>query len=103
MLALQRWGMPLFEAIIAALIGVIAVSYFVETFLGKPDLVATGRSFLPPWLGGLEAVLLATGILGATVMPHAIYLHSALMQKRGVKRRPPEAAADAACAARRTS
>jgi manganese transport protein len=83
-LALQRWGMPLFEAVIAALIGVIAVSYLIETVLGKPDLTATGRSFLPPTLGGREAVLLATGIMGATVMPHVIYLHSALMQERGV-------------------
>ncbi len=87
-LALQRWGMPLFEAIIAALIGVIAVSYAAETFLGKPDLLATGRSFLPPSLGGQESVLLATGILGATVMPHVIYLHSALMQERGVRDNP---------------
>lgn len=87
-LALQRWGMPLFEAVIAALIGVIAVSYLAETILGKPDLAATGRSFLPPALGGRESVLLATGILGATVMPHVIYLHSALMQERGVRDNP---------------
>ena len=87
-LALQRWGMPLFEAIIAALIGVIAISYAAETFLGKPDLLATGRSFLPPSLGSQEAVLLAAGLLGATVMPHVIYLHSALMQKRGVRDDP---------------
>src|SRR5664280_226111 len=87
-LALQRWGMPLFEAIIAALIGAIAVSYAAETFLGKPDLLATGRSFLPPSLAGQESVLLATGILGATVMPHVIYLHSALMQKRGARENP---------------
>ncbi|HET8529196.1 MAG TPA: Nramp family divalent metal transporter [Gaiellaceae bacterium] len=83
LLGLQRRGMPFFEAVIAALIGVIAVSYVAETALGKPDFGALGRSFAPPRLGGQESVLLATGILGATVMPHVIYLHSALMQDRG--------------------
>jgi manganese transport protein len=83
LLGLQRRGMPFFEAVITALIAVIAVSYVAETALGKPDLGAVGHSFLPPRLGGQESVLLATGILGATVMPHVIYLHSALMQERG--------------------
>jgi manganese transport protein len=69
--------------VITALIGVIAVSYLAETVMGKPDLGAAAQSFLPPRLGGAETVLLATGILGATVMPHVIYLHSALMQDRG--------------------
>jgi len=83
LLGLQRRGTAPFEAVIAALVGVIAVSYLVETVMGKPDLGAVARSFAPPRLGGRENVLLATGILGATVMPHVIYLHSALMQDRG--------------------
>jgi manganese transport protein len=83
LLALQRRGAQPFEAVIAALIGVIAISYFAETVMGKPDLGAAARSFLPPSLGGQDTVLLATGILGATVMPHVIYLHSALMEDRG--------------------
>ena len=83
LLGLQRRGTAPFEAVIAALVGVIAVSYLVETVMGKPDLSAVARSFAPPRLGGRENVLLATGILGATVMPHVIYLHSALMQDRG--------------------
>jgi manganese transport protein len=83
LLALQRRGAQPFEAVITALIGIIAVSYLAETVMGKPDLGATAQSFLPPSLGGAETVLLATGILGATVMPHVIYLHSALMQDRG--------------------
>jgi manganese transport protein len=82
LLGLQRRGMRTFEAAIAALIGVIGVSYLVETIMGKPDLGAAVESFFPPQLGSQEAVLLATGILGATVMPHVIYLHSALMQDR---------------------
>ena len=83
LLGLQRRGTAPFEAVIAALVGVIAVSYLLETVMGKPDLSAVARSFAPPRLGGRESVLLATGILGATVMPHVIYLHSALMQDRG--------------------
>jgi len=83
LLGLQRRGTTLFEATIAALIAVIAGSYIAETVMGKPDLGAVARSLLPPRLGGQESVLLAAGILGATVMPHVIYLHSALMQDRG--------------------
>jgi manganese transport protein len=82
LLTLQQRGMRMFEAAIAALIGVIGISYLAETIMGKPDLGAAAHSFLPPRLGSDEAVLLATGILGATVMPHVIYLHSALMQDR---------------------
>ncbi len=67
---------------ITALIAVIGISYLAETVMGKPDLEAAAGSFLPPRLGGEETVLLASGILGATVMPHVIYLHSALMQNR---------------------
>jgi manganese transport protein len=59
--------MPLFEAAIATLIGVIAVSYAIEAALGKPDFGAIADSFLPPRLGGQQGTLLATGILGATV------------------------------------
>jgi manganese transport protein len=83
LLGLQRRGTAPFEAMIAVLIVVIAVSYIAETVMGKPDLGAVARSLLPPRLEGRETVLLATGILGATVMPHVIYLHSALMQDRG--------------------
>ncbi len=81
-LLLQQRGMSLFEALIGALVGVIAISYVVETVMGKSDFAAAGKSFLPPHLQGGESVLLATGILGATVMPHVIYLHSALMKDR---------------------
>jgi manganese transport protein len=81
-LVLQTRGMPLFEALIAALIGVIAVCYAIETVMGHSNFAAAGRSLLPPRLDGASSVLMATGILGATVMPHVIYLHSALMSDR---------------------
>jgi manganese transport protein len=89
LLALQRRGAEPFEAVIAALIGVIAVSYLIETFMGKPDVGAALNSFFPPRLGGQETILLATGIFGATVMPHVIYLHSALMEDRGARADEP--------------
>jgi manganese transport protein len=83
-LGLQSRGFRPFEAIITTLVGVIALCYLAETMLGKPDFGAAGASFLPPSFSGSESVLLAVGILGATVMPHVIYLHSALTQSRVV-------------------
>jgi manganese transport protein len=81
-LGLERYGFRPMEAVITAMVGVIALCYALETFLGKPDFGQVGRSFLPPKFDGTESVLLAVGILGATVMPHVIYLHSALTQHR---------------------
>ncbi len=81
-LALERRGFRPLEAVITALVGVVAVSYVVETALDRASWTAIGHSVVHPVLGGAEAVLLAVGILGATVMPHVIFLHSALTQKR---------------------
>jgi manganese transport protein len=85
-LGLQQRGFRPLEAVITALVGVIAACYLIETLMGKPDFGASAQSFLPPRFAGTESVLLATGILGATVMPHVIYLHSALTQNRIVVR-----------------
>jgi manganese transport protein len=81
-LGLERYGFRPMEAVITAMVGIIALCYALETFLGKPDFGQVGRGFLPPKFDGTESVLLAVGILGATVMPHVIYLHSALTQHR---------------------
>ena len=81
-LALQRYGFRPLEAAIGVFVGIIAGCYIVETILGKPDFGAAGQSILNPRFEGTGSVLLAAGILGATVMPHAIYLHSALTQNR---------------------
>jgi manganese transport protein len=81
-LALQRYGFRPLEAVITALVAVIAVCYLVETVLGRPDWGAIGLAIVRPSFSGTESVLLATGILGATVMPHVIFLHSALTQGR---------------------
>ncbi len=85
-LGLQRYGFRPLEAVITALIGVIAVSYLIETVLDRPDWGQIGMAVVRPQFSGTESVLLATGILGATVMPHVIYLHSALTQNRIVVR-----------------
>jgi manganese transport protein len=87
-LALQRFGFRPLEAIITAFVGVIALCYLAETLLGHPDLAAAGSAIVFPRFAGTESVLLASGILGATVMPHVIYLHSALTQNRIVARDP---------------
>lgn len=81
-LGLQSYGFRPLEAVITIFVGVIAACYVLETVLGKPDFGAVASSFLPPRFEGPESVLLAAGILGATVMPHVIYLHSALTQDR---------------------
>lgn len=85
-LGLQRYGFRPLEAVIAALVGVIAVSYVVEIFFTRPDWGQIAVSVARPGFQGTESVLLASGILGATVMPHVIFLHSALTQNRIVVR-----------------
>ncbi|HKV83713.1 MAG TPA: Nramp family divalent metal transporter [Ktedonobacterales bacterium] len=81
-LGLQRYGFRPLEAVIAALVGVIAGSYVIEVLLARPKAGPVAFHAVVPLLHGSESVLLAVGILGATVMPHVIYLHSALTQSR---------------------
>ncbi len=81
-LGLERYGFRPLEAVITSLVGVIAVSYLVETVLDKPRWGVLLYHAAVPQFSGPESVILATGILGATVMPHAIFLHSALTQGR---------------------
>jgi manganese transport protein len=87
-LGLERYGFRPLEAVITSFVGVIAVSYVIETILGRPDWGQVAYHAFVPQFSGVESVLVATGILGATVMPHAIYLHSALTQNRIVTRDP---------------
>jgi len=81
-LGLQQYGFRPIEAIIAALVGTIAICYVVETFIVKPSLGGIVGSFTPPKFDGTASIVLAVGILGATVMPHVVYLHSSLTQGR---------------------
>jgi manganese transport protein len=87
-LGLERYGFRPMEIAISTFVGVIAGCYLIETFLGRPDWGAIAFHAFVPRLAGTESVLLASGILGATVMPHVIYLHSALTQGRIVTREP---------------
>ncbi|GAC1512598.1 MAG: Nramp family divalent metal transporter [Chloroflexota bacterium] len=89
-LTLQRFGVRPIEAIIAALVGVIAISYVIETFLSRPSFGLIAYHSVIPYLGG-SSVIPVVGIVGATVMPHVVYLHSALMQDRIVPRSEQEA------------
>ncbi|MDT7782677.1 MAG: manganese transport protein [Pseudonocardiales bacterium] len=81
LLGLQTLGYRRFEVVIAGLLGVIVLGFLVDVLLAGVDLpgVASG---LVPGFAGTDSVLLATGILGATVMPHVIYLHSSLISGR---------------------
>jgi manganese transport protein len=81
-LGLQRYGFRPLEAVIGVMVLVIGICYVVELFKAHPDLGAVGRHAVLPEFKGSGSVVLAVGILGATVMPHVIWLHSALMQDR---------------------
>lgn len=77
-----KYGQRVLEAIISILVAVICIAYTMEVFLAKPDWAATGLHILMPSLPNGEAVMIAVGMLGATVMPHVIFLHSQLVQER---------------------
>jgi manganese transport protein len=81
-LGLERYGFRPLEAVITGFVAVVALCYLAETFIARPDWPALGAAMARPSLPGKEGILLAVGILGATVMPHAIFLHSALTQNR---------------------
>ena len=79
---MQKYGQRVVEIIISILLAVICVAYGIEMFLAKPDWASIGIHTLLPSLPNGQAVLIAAGMLGATVMPHVIYLHSQLVQCR---------------------
>lgn len=87
-LGMERFGVRALEATISVLVGVVAISYVVETILDRPEWGLVFRAAVTPRFAGPESVLLAAGILGATVMPHAIFLHSSLTQGRIVVKDP---------------
>ncbi len=81
-LALQRYGFRRLEAVIAGMVGVIVVAFGFEVIIARPDPGDVVSHLFVPRFDGSESVLIAAGILGATVMPHVVYLHSALTQNR---------------------
>ena len=83
-LGLQERGFRHLEAAIAGMVGLIVAGFAFQVFLADPDATDVLHGLVTPRFQGTESVLLAVGILGATVMPHVIYLHSALTQHRVV-------------------
>src|SRR5437763_9669217 len=89
LLALQRFGMRTLEAVVLLLIATIAVCYFIEIFVlpqTQPNLLEMGRALVTPSFRQTGMIYVAIGIIGATVMPHNLYLHSALVQSRKLQK-----------------
>lgn len=83
LLYLQKLGMRKLELFIVGTIAIIGGCFLVEMFLAKPDIVQVAKGFIPSLPNG-AALYIAIGIIGATVMPHNLYLHSALVQTRKI-------------------
>ncbi len=85
LLGLQRFGMRTIEAVVLILVSTIAVCYFIEIFVlpqTQPDFLEMGKALISPGFRQVGMLYVAIGIVGATVMPHNLYLHSGLVQSR---------------------
>ncbi len=92
LLALQSFGMRAIEAVVLVLIATIAVCYFIEIFVlpqTQPSFLEMGRALVTPHFRQAGMLYVAIGIIGATVMPHNLYLHSALVQSRKLQKDEP--------------
>ena len=88
-LLLQRFGLRTIEAVVLVMVATIAVCFFLELFVLPrtiPNFAEMGRAIVTPSLAQAGMATVAVGIIGATVMPHNLYLHSALVQTRAVKK-----------------
>lgn len=83
LMLLQRWGMRKMEAFVMGLIFIIGASFFIQLFVAAPDYKEVATGFVPH-ITNQTALYIAIGIIGATVMPHNLYLHSALVQTRKI-------------------
>ncbi len=88
LLVLSHYGIRKLEAVVASLVSTIGLAMLVEIFLARPDWPGIVSGFVPS-IPDTTALYIAIGMLGATVMPHNLYLHSALVQTRRVKRDKP--------------
>jgi len=92
LLALQSFGMRAIEAVVLVLVATIGLCYFVEIFVlpqTQPSFLEMGRAFVTPHFRQAGILYIAIGIIGATVMPHNLYLHSALVQSRKLQKDAP--------------
>ncbi|WP_295122424.1 Nramp family divalent metal transporter [uncultured Chitinophaga sp.] len=85
LLVLQRYGIRKMEAFIIALVAIVGISFFIELIISKPQMNEVVKGFIPT-LPDETALYIAIGIIGATVMPHNLYLHSALVQTRKISK-----------------
>lgn len=85
LLFLMNKGMRKMEAFIVSMVFIVGISFLVEMFIVEPSLIEVAKGFEPSFLSG-EALYIAIGIIGATVMPHNLYLHSSLVQTRKFER-----------------
>ena len=85
LLYLQRLGIRKMEAFIITLVGIIAIAFLIQILIAKPGVGEIATGFIPH-IKNKEALYIAIGIIGATVMPHNLYLHSALVQTRKIER-----------------
>jgi manganese transport protein len=85
LLLLQRFGMRKMEAFIISLVAIIGISFLIVILMAKPELGTVAKGLIPS-IPSQTALYIAIGIIGATVMPHNLYLHSALVQTRKIKR-----------------
>src|SRR5262249_30440353 len=92
LLALQGLGMRFIEAVILALVATIGGCYFIQIFVlpqTQPDFLEMGRALVSPGFRQERMIVVAIGIIGATVMPHNLYLHSALVHSRRLRADQP--------------
>ena len=92
LLALQRFGMRTIEAVVLLLVATIGVCYYIEIFAlpqTQPSFLEMGRALVSPNFHRAGMIYVAIGIIGATVMPHNLYLHSALVQSRQFQKDEP--------------
>ena len=99
----SRWASAGWRPGSRSLVGVVVASFVFELFDAKPDGGEVAKHLFVPGFAGTESILLATGIIGATVMPHVVYLHSALTQRRIVGRDAAEKQADPRASRKSTS
>ncbi|MFC0906055.1 Nramp family divalent metal transporter [Clostridium sp. MT-14] len=85
LLFLDRFGIRKMEAFIIGLIAIIGISFFIEIIISKPDYHGIALGFIPN-LPNKDALFIAIGIIGATIMPHNLYLHSSIVQTRNIER-----------------
>jgi manganese transport protein len=90
LLTLQNRGFRLLEALVITLIATVGICFLFEIILAKPDMIAVAKGFIPTTriITDPEMLYVAIGILGATVMPHNLYLHSSIVQTRGYEETP---------------